>query len=416
MSQPAPITALFLIGTRPELIKLAPVLWACEQDNSGVVPVVCFTGQHRELVDELAPVLGIVPDYQLGVMRPGQDLAGLSSRLLSAIDVVLASVEPEVVVGQGDTTTVLMGALASFYRRIPFVHVEAGLRTADQTTPFPEEANRRLVATLASWHCAPTQTAADHLLAEGVCPGRISVVGNTVVDAVRTVAATMVPAPSATVRRRGRRRIVLTMHRRESFGAGLADVAHAVGIIAARFPDVDIVWPVHPNPVVQAVARGLSHFDNVQCVSPLGYPDMVALVASSTLLLTDSGGLQEEGPSLHVPVLVLRDETERPEGLATGVARLVGTDSTRIIDAVTQLLTDAALHQQMATGDNPYGDGQSGRRIATALPAMARAGWSFVEPVAVGAGVTPPRGTPFQNETVAASTMMPSTMAGTLLS
>jgi UDP-N-acetylglucosamine 2-epimerase (non-hydrolysing) len=388
MPRPNPTTVLFLIGTRPELIKLAPVLWACEHEDTGVVPVVCFTGQHRELVDELAPLLGVVPDFQLGVMRPGQDLAGLSSRLLTAIDVVLESVRPSVVVGQGDTTTVLMGALASFYRRIPFVHVEAGLRTADQTTPFPEEANRRLVATLAGWHFAPTDNAAAHLLGEGICPSRIRVVGNTVVDAVKTVAATMPPSPVSST---GRRRIVLTMHRRESFGTGLASVAAAVRVLAERFPDVDIVWPVHPNPVVQKVAEGLSSLKNLQCLSPLNYPDMVALISSATLLLTDSGGLQEEGPSLGVPVLVLRDETERPEGIETGVARLVGTNTEQIVTAVTHLLTNDRAREEMINSTNPYGDGQAGKRIAAALPAIGQTGWSFIEAPMAPANSEQPR-------------------------
>jgi UDP-N-acetylglucosamine 2-epimerase (non-hydrolysing) len=352
-------TVLFLIGTRPELIKLAPVLWHMPAD---VRSVVCFTGQHEGLVDALAPALRVRPDHRLRVMRPGQPLATLTARLLDELGALIARERPDVVVGQGDTATVLAGSLAAFFARVPFAHVEAGLRSHDLGAPFPEEANRRLAAVTTSLHLAPTAGARAHLLAEGIPAARIQLVGNPVVDAVRATAASLPLAPTSE-----RRTILLTTHRRENFGAPLQRILEAVRRVALARPDVDIIWPVHPNPAVRAASAALADLSNVALVDPLDYVALVEVLRRATLVLTDSGGLQEEAPSLGVPVLVLRETTERPEGVAAGVARLVGTDVDRIVAEVERLLDDEDVSAAMRAAMNPYGDGEAGRRIAAAL-------------------------------------------------
>jgi UDP-N-acetylglucosamine 2-epimerase (non-hydrolysing) len=348
---------LFVIGTRPELIKLAPVIREA-RSRPGVLPLVCFTGQHTDLVRELAPFFDIYADIDLDVMRPGQDLTSLTARLLSGLGAAMDEVEPAVVVAQGDTTSVLAAGLAALYRQIPFAHVEAGLRTADLLSPFPEEANRRIAGQLAALHFAPTRRAADNLLSSGVPADAISVCGNTVVDAVRYARARVGALDDET------RRVLVTIHRRENHGAVLEGIVAAVRGLAEAHPDVEFLWPVHPNPNVRAVVeRGAAGLENLSLCSPLPYDELVAVLSSSELVLTDSGGLQEEAPSLDVPVVVVRESTERQEGVEAGCAILVGVNSASIFACTSSLLNDEAARLRMASAHNPFGDGLSSTRV-----------------------------------------------------
>ena len=334
---------LVVVGTRPEAVKLAPVVHALRAAPWADCRVLA-TAQHRQLLDQTLGFFGIRPDLDLDLMRPDQSLADLTARMVSALDPVFAAERPDWVIAQGDTTTVMVAALAAFYRRIRFAHVEAGLRTGDLAQPFPEEGNRAIVGRLASLHFAPTQRAAQNLRAERVPTGAFA------------------PAP-------GRRLLLVTAHRRENFGAPFEAICRALLRLAAR-PDVELLYPVHPNPNVRAVVgRLLAGHERIRLCDPLDYPDMVAAMRASTLILTDSGGVQEEAPSLGVPVLVLRDETERPEGVAAGAARLVGPHEERIVAAATQLLDDPAAYRAMATVQNPYGRGDSAAAIVRVLAA-----------------------------------------------
>jgi len=323
------------------------------------------------MLDQVLEVFGITPDYDLGLMQQNQTLAALTSRTLAGLDPVLASESPDLVIVQGDTTTTLAGALASFYRGIPVAHVEAGLRTGDMAQPFPEELNRVLTARIAAWHFAPTPRAAAALAAEGICHERIFVTGNTGVDAVLHVRDGLEAgsiAASAWPWLDPRRRLVLvTSHRRENFGAGFERTMSALTRLAAR-PDVQIVYPVHRNPAVAEPAfRLLAGLGNVVLLDPLPYASFVDLMRRCRLILTDSGGIQEEAPSLGKPVLVLREKTERPEAVEAGTVKLVGTDETRILDEATRLLEDDAEYARMTRIHNPYGDGHACERIAVAL-------------------------------------------------
>jgi UDP-N-acetylglucosamine 2-epimerase (non-hydrolysing) len=354
---------LVVAGTRPEAVKLAPVVLALRARGAPVR--VLAAGQHRDLVDPVLAFFGIAADRDLDVMQPDQSLAALTANLAAALDPVLADERPEQVVGQGDTTTVLVAALLCSYRRIPFAHVEAGLRTHDRTQPFPEEGNRVLVGQLAALHFAPTDGARANLLREGVAAAQVHVVGNTVVDALlwtapRTDAARFRPPG-------GRRLVLATAHRREHFGPRFEDVCRGLRLVADR-PDVELLWPLHPNPYVrETAARLLGDHPRVRLVAPLDYPDMVAAMRAARIVLTDSGGVQEEAPSLGLPVLVLRSTTERPEGVAAGAARLVGTEPERIAAEASRLLDDEVAWAAMAAVRNPYGDGKSGERIAAVL-------------------------------------------------
>ncbi len=318
------------------------------------------TGQHKELLDAQLEFFGITPDRALDVMRPGQGLAALTSALLPALDAALAAERPDLVLAQGDTTTVLATALACCYRRVPFGHVEAGLRTGDLCAPFPEEANRLVADRLAALYFAPTEQAADNLRREGITE-QVFVTGNPVIDALlwatERIGGDEAPDP-------GKRRVLVTTHRRENFGDGLAGILEAVRRLAAR-GDVELVLPVHPNPeVCDAVRRALGDLDAVTLPDALDYRDMVRELRRCHLVLTDSGGLQEEAPALGRPVLVLREVTERPEGVAAGTARLVGTEPEAIVTAVGELLEDEAAYRAMSTASNPYGDGRAADRIA----------------------------------------------------
>jgi UDP-N-acetylglucosamine 2-epimerase (non-hydrolysing) len=352
---------LVVVGTRPEAIKMAPVILALKAAPWCECRVLA-TAQHRQMLDQVLNLFGIVPDIDLDMMRPNQSLPDLTARLLSELDRVLAAEAPDAVLVQGDTTTVMTAALASFYRRIPVGHVEAGLRTGDMNNPFPEEMNRVVAGRLASWHFAPTESSRANLLREALPADRIHVTGNTVIDALLDVAARRDECPVETAP--FARLVLVTAHRRENFGEPLRNICAAIRSLAARFQDTLFVYPVHPNPNVrEAVEKSLSGLDNVRLIAPLDYRPFVALMKRADLILTDSGGVQEEAPALGKPVLVLRRETERPEAVTAGVVKLVGTGEAAIVDAARQLLEDPAAYALMAKGVSPYGDGHAAERI-----------------------------------------------------
>ena len=360
---------LLIAGTRPEAVKLAPV-WHELRKRSGFDVRLCVTGQHRRMLDQALQALAMRPDYDLDVMREGQDLFSLTARCLEALGDLFrgqcgAGVwGPDCVVVQGDTTTTLAGALSAFYAGIPVAHVEAGLRSGDPARPFPEEVNRRLVSQLAALHFAPTERAAAALRAEGLPRAAIHVTGNTVVDALLAVRANGVPPWPVTS---GRRLILVTGHRRESFGEGLQRICQALDRLARR-DDVEIVYPVHLNPrVYQPVHAILGGRPNIHLLEPMGYLPFVGLMEASWIILTDSGGIQEEAPTLGKPVLVMRDVTERPEAVEAGVARLVGSAVEGIVEAARELLDDPAAYARMSQAANPFGDGRAAERIADVL-------------------------------------------------
>ena len=366
------LTVLSVIGTRPEAIKMAPVVNELRRWADRVRSVVCVTSQHREMLDQVLRLFDIRPDYDLDLMRPDQTLSELTASLFSRLDPVVRRTHPDWVLAQGDTTTVLVAGLVAFYSRIPFGHVEAGLRTGDLARPFPEEMNRRVADGLAHLLFAPTERARQALLREGADDEAILVTGNTVIDALLAVAAQpydWTHGPLAALPGQGRL-VVVTAHRRESFGEPFRALCLAICDLAREFAPagVHVVYPVHLNPNVQTpVKEILSGLPNVHLLEPLDYASMVHLMQRAALLLTDSGGIQEEAPSLGVPVLVLRDVTERPEAVEAGVVRVVGTSRDRIVAEARRLLTDAAAHRAMATRVNPYGDGKAAARIVAAL-------------------------------------------------
>jgi UDP-N-acetylglucosamine 2-epimerase (non-hydrolysing) len=364
-----PKKILVVFGTRPEAIKMAPVIQALERDPEHFAVITCVTGQHREMLDEMLRTFEIRPQIDLGLMRPDQTLHDLTARAMSRIAEVLGVVRPHFTLVQGDTTTAMTAALASFYARIPVGHVEAGLRTSDRFNPFPEEINRRIIGTVADLHFAPTRSAARALLAEGVAPGSVFATGNTVIDALLMTAA-RTPRDSARRFSDRARYILVTAHRRESFGAPIRRICEALRQIAARHPDVGIVFPVHPNPKIRVHVRQLlQNVNGVRLVDPLSYVDLVACLRGAHLVLTDSGGIQEEAPALGKPVLVVRETTERPEAVEAGVARLVGTDVQRIVAGVEELLTVPEVHARMSRGTSVFGDGRASARIARAMVA-----------------------------------------------
>lgn len=362
---------LLVFGTRPEAIKMAPVVHAC-QARDDVAPIVCVTGQHREMLQQVNDYFGIAPDVDLQLMQANQSLANLTARCVERMDDILVQHQPDCAVAQGDTTTVMATALAAFYRRIPFVHVEAGLRTGNLYAPWPEEMNRRVASIVATVHCAPTQRSADNLLREGVPASAIHVTGNTVIDALlwtvereRQHATTWEQKHAYLT---GARSVLITGHRRENFGGGFANICAAIAQLAGQFADVQFVYPVHLNPNVQGpVYKLLGGLDNVHLVAPVPYPEFVWLMDRCTLILTDSGGVQEEAPSLKKPVLVMRETTERPEAMDAGAVELVGTDVDRIVGRVSALLRNPAEYARHIIDHNPYGDGHAAARIAELL-------------------------------------------------
>jgi UDP-N-acetylglucosamine 2-epimerase (non-hydrolysing) len=350
-----------VVGTRPEAVKMAPIIPALRR-NAGLSVRLVTTGQHRGLLDRALADFALQADADLDLMRPDQTLAETTGRALMAVADVLGRLNPSLVLAQGDTTTVLATALACYYQQVPFGHVEAGLRTGQPYRPFPEEKNRTLASHLASLHFAPTCQARDNLLAEGIDPGSIFVTGNTVIDALRITAATSVPSA---VEPATSRFLLVTAHRRESQGEPLEQICAAVEDLVRRHQDLSVVFPVHPNPHVGEIVRQrLGNLERVHLIEPQGYREFVSLMKRSYLILTDSGGVQEEAPALGKPVLVLRDETERPEAVAAGTVQVVGTRREAIRDAVEALLDDPARYRRFSTVINPYGDGHAADRIA----------------------------------------------------
>ncbi len=362
---------LVVIGTRPEGIKLAPVVEALERRSEQVEVRTALTGQHSELLDHVLEIFDLVPDWDLGIMREGQDLYDVAQGTLSGLRPIFRDYRPDLVVVQGDTASVFFGALAAFFERTRVAHVEAGLRSRDKWKPFPEEILRRLTGVVADLHFAPTAGARANLLAEGVAPESIHVTGNTVVDARHAIARNERPVRDARLRAAldgGARLVLLTAHRRESFGAPLQEAFGAVRELADHYRDVVFLYPVHPNPQVRTAASAvLGGHERILLTEPLDYPDLVAALRRAVLVLTDSGGIQEEAPSFGTPVLVLREVTERPEGIEAGVARLVGTSRRRILEEAHRLLGDETARQRMARAANPYGDGRAGERIADVI-------------------------------------------------
>ncbi|WP_248799621.1 non-hydrolyzing UDP-N-acetylglucosamine 2-epimerase [Pseudomonas sp. MWU13-2105] len=356
---------LCIIGTRPEAIKMAPVIKALQAEAS-INCRILATAQHRHLLDQVLDFFEITPDLDLDIMCPNQSLATLTARLLEGLDEVLLAEKPDVVLVQGDTTTVMGAALACFYQRIPFGHIEAGLRTADMYNPFPEEANRVIVGKLASWHFAPTPGAMDNLSNEGVATTAITMTGNTVIDALLMAAAK--PLALDMDLDESRRLVLVTCHRRENFGKPFRSICQALKTIAERNADVQILYPVHPNPNVKDVAHEiLGRTPNIILCEPLDYAQFVAAMKRAYLIISDSGGVQEEAPALGKPVLVLREETERPEAVELGVVKLVGADQDNIIVQAQLLLDDPAAYKAMARGVSPYGDGLAAGRIVEVL-------------------------------------------------
>ncbi|AUW12150.1 TPA: UDP-N-acetylglucosamine 2-epimerase (non-hydrolyzing) [Klebsiella michiganensis] len=366
---------LTVFGTRPEAIKMAPLVHALAKDPHFEAKV-CVTAQHREMLDQVLKLFSIVPEYDLNIMQPGQGLTEITCRILEGLKPVLESFKPDVVLVHGDTTTTMAASLAAFYQRIPVGHVEAGLRTGDLSSPWPEEGNRTLTGHLATYHFAPTETSRQNLLRENIADNRITVTGNTVIDALFWVRDRVLSdgALHNELTQRypflanGKKMILVTGHRRESFGRGFEQICHALAEIAANNPDVQIVYPVHLNPnVSEPVKRILGHVENVILIEPQDYLPFVWLMNRAWLILTDSGGIQEEAPSLGKPVLVMREMTERPEAVSAGTVCLVGTDSQRIVNEVTRLLQDESAYQAMSRAHNPYGDGHACHRILSAL-------------------------------------------------
>ncbi len=362
---------LVVFGTRPEAIKMAPVV-AELASRDGFEPIVAVTAQHREMLDQVLELFAITPDHDLDIMVPGQTLTDITVRSLSGLTPLIEQVDPHAVLVQGDTTTTFAAALAAFYHKVPVGHVEAGLRTGDIYRPFPEEVNRRLTTRLARWHFPPTATSASHLLNEGVDAAAITITGNTVVDAllhVRELPYEFPPGGAVSdAIARGERIVLVTAHRRESWGEPMVRIFSAVKELAEKYPDIHVFVATHKNPVVAEIAHAiLGPVERVDLLEPLGYLPFVKLMDLSTLILSDSGGVQEEAPTLGKPTLVLREVTERPEAIEAGVVELVGTDTEFIVERASRLLTDAAAYAEMAQPANPFGDGTAATQIVDVL-------------------------------------------------
>jgi UDP-N-acetylglucosamine 2-epimerase (non-hydrolysing) len=373
-----PLRVMAVMGTRPDTIKMAPVVQALLAARPEIEPIVCVTAQHREMLDEVLDLFGITPDIDLDIMTKAQSLTEITTRVLIGMERALAEARPDVVLVHGDTTTSTATALAAFYAKIPVGHVEAGLRTSTIAEPYPEEANRRLTGVLTSFHFAPTSRAKTNLLAERTDHAHVVVTGNTVIDAFlateRRIRETAIATPSFEGLDPARPLIFVTAHRRENHEQ-MGEIARAIGTIA-RFPErPQILWPVHPSPQVHPVVHAaLDGVEGVRLVEPMNYAETVAAVARSRFVLTDSGGLQEEAPTIGRPVLVMRRETERPEGLEAGTLRLIGAEYADIVEETRRLLTDAALYARMSHASNPYGDGRAAERIVGWLLHVLRGG------------------------------------------
>lgn len=361
---------MVIYGTRPEAIKVAPVVKALQADPT-LVPVVVVTAQHREMLDQVNDVFEIEPDVDLNLMAHGQSLNGIAGSVITKVDAVLETYTPDAVLVQGDTTTVMGAAIAAFNREIPVVHLEAGLRSGDINSPFPEEANRKVVSQIARVHLAPTMVSRANLLADGVPDENIHVVGNTVIDALHW--AVTQPSEVSTpelqrIESDNRRVLLVTTHRRENLGESMVNIGRAMRKLSTSYPDLLIVWPAHKNPKVRAsIAPQIEDLDNVVSMEPVEYGEFSHLIASADIVLTDSGGIQEEAPSLGKPVLVLRENTERPEAVEAGTVKLVGTDVERIVETVAELLDETEAYERMSRAVNPYGDGNSAQKVIAIL-------------------------------------------------
>ena len=398
---------LLVFGTRPEAIKMCPLVKEFQKYPADFKPVVCVTGQHREMLDQVLQIFGVIPDYDLNIMKQGQDLYDITSRVLTGMQEILDAVKPDVVLVHGDTTTSMAAALAAFYRQIPVGHVEAGLRTHNIYSPWPEEMNRQITGRIATYNFSPTPLSRQNLLDEGVDPKKITVTGNTVIDALQWVVGRIesdvelqtrlaenlresgydvarLEMPGKAGRNEKRRLVIITGHRRENFGEGFINICQAIKELSERYPDVDFVYPMHLNPNVRNPIRevfgeeiagragndvhtGKEDKRNLFFIEPLDYLDFVFLMSKSTLVLTDSGGIQEEAPGLGKPVLVMRNTTERPEALEAGTVRLVGTNKELIVSEVSRLLDDPEHYRKMSQAVNPYGDGNAARRILQSI-------------------------------------------------
>lgn len=366
------LKVMTVIGTRPEAIKMAPVIRSLMNYAGEIESVVCVTAQHREMLDQALTIFGIIPDYDLNLMQPDQSLSRLTANILIALDEVITIEKPDWILVQGDTTTAMVASLVAYYHQIKLGHVEAGLRTSDKFHPFPEEINRRITDILADAYFAPTENSRMNLLREGICPESVVVTGNTVIDALMMISQRIAdrPLPShISASTENRLLILVTVHRRESFGEPLENVCKALAKIARSYSDrVQIVFPVHLNPNVRkTVYQFLSEIHNISLIEPVNYEELVGLMSKAYLLMTDSGGIQEEAPGLHKPVLVLRDVTERPEAIEAGAARLIGTDTERIYAETIRLIEDSQSYHDMSHAVNPYGDGRAGQRIVNFL-------------------------------------------------
>lgn len=369
---------LTIFGTRPEAIKMAPLAQAL-RDHPDFNAKVCVTAQHRQMLDQVLELFQLQPDYDLDIMKPGQNLYDITANILTRMQAVLEEFSPDYVLVHGDTSTTLTAALAAFYAKVPVGHVEAGLRTHDIWSPWPEEANRQLTSVLTSLHFAPTRQSAANLLEQGVPESRVFVTGNTVIDALAKVKHQIESTPSLSQELaqrfpflgEGMRMVLITGHRRENFGRGFENICQAIADLARRNPDVRFVYPVHLNPNVrEPVQRILTGIDNVHLIEPQEYLPFVWLMIHSTLILTDSGGIQEEAPSIGKPVLVMRDNTERPEAVEAGTVRMVGTETRDIVQGVQTLLDDEVQYNKMAFAHNPYGDGTASKQIVDILLAQ----------------------------------------------
>ncbi len=378
---------MLVFGTRPEAIKMAPLVQEFRKHPDQYETLVCVTGQHREMLDQVLNIFGIVPDYDLNIMKPGQDLYDVTARILSGMRDILTRTRPDVVLVHGDTTTSMAVALAAFYQQIPVGHVEAGLRTHNIYSPWPEEMNRQITGRIATYHFSPTPLSRENLLREGIDKSRILVTGNTVIDALYAVVNKMkddVPLQLSLekelkaagydtgrlVTEEGRRLVLITGHRRENFGDGFLHICRAIKMLSEKYPDVDFVYPMHLNPNVRKPIKeifGENCQSNLFFIEPLEYLSFVYLMEKSHIVLTDSGGIQEEAPGLGKPVLVMRDTTERPEALEAGTVKLVGTDYDKIVSEVSSLLDDAQYYEKMSRAVNPYGDGKACERIVNSF-------------------------------------------------
>ncbi len=366
---------LSIFGTRPEAIKMAPVIKKLEQCSGDLASLVCVTAQHREMLDQVLPVFGIVPDYDLDIMKPGQDLFDVTRGVLGGLKSVISDAEPQLVLVHGDTTTTMAASLAAYYSRIKIGHVEAGLRTGNKLAPYPEEMNRRLTGALADLHFAPTPLARDNLIAEGINAQSIHITGNTVIDALLSARSIIEQDSGIQARFSAQfsfldpcgKLILVTGHRRENFGTGFRNICNALAEFACSYPEVQIVYPIHLNPNVQAPVKqilGNSSCSNIYLIDPVEYLSFVYLMDRAYLILTDSGGIQEEAPSLGKPVLVMREATERPEGVEAGVIKVVGSHREGITSSLSHLINDPSAYHSMISGGNPYGDGKAADRIA----------------------------------------------------